>query len=599
MRETLCAAMVLLGLSGTSFAQSLEWATRAGGAQAEAGRAVAADAAGNSCVVGTFIASATFGEGEPNETTLDDAGAVEVTTQDAFIAKYDASGALLWARGIGGIYPDSGGAAGSDFGWGVAAEADGSCYVTGTLAAGMSHVQVSGDELRTAAPGPFAARFGADGSVAWFSSLDPSGGHGMAIDLDAASNVYVAGSAPLPGAGGASPTLWKLTSGGGVTWTRQAGLTGAGGGASLGLAVDATGVARVTGRIQNGTFVFGDGEPNETTLVDMNTTGEMFVAAYATDGTLLWARQSVSTLAAWGQGIALDADGSSYVAGPFNGAATFEDGGPGETAITAAHGTLSSIYVAKYDVAGGLVWVRPVYTSLNGVGTSIATTSTGLFLTGWFAGTATLAQGEINQVTLGPAAGGADVLLAKYDATGALVWARSDGGDTSPSAAFDQANAVAVNELGYVLVAGDFPNTATFGTGDATEQPLTSTGQTDMFLAKYLDPVAPPPLDLDIAQFRVRNRVSASRAQAIDIALVVENASFVNGPADAMVVGLQGGAEIYRQTLQVFDGPGNGRTRFDFPSFTATTAGNITWTATIADADADADSASAVTVVVP
>lgn len=599
MRQTFCVLLAAIGISGgAAVAQPLEWATSAGGANAETGRSVAVDAAGNSCVVGTFVGEATAGAGELNQTMLLSAGAAP--SQDAFVAKYDASGALLWARGIGGVHLESGGAAGSDFGWGVATDASGNCFVAGTIAAGMSHVQIGG--LLLATPGAFAARFGAMGNLAWFTNLDPAGGgHGVAVDLDAAGNVYVAGSAPYPGVGSGTPTLWKLTSEGGVTWTRQAALTGTGGGRAHGLSVDADGVSRTTGRIQLDTFVFGEGEANETTLVDDNTNGEMFVAAYAADGTLLWADQSVSTVAAWGEGIALDADGNSYVTGPFNGMATFDAGGANSTTITAASTTLSSIFVAKYDADGVLSWVQPIATTGNGVGTGIAANSTGLYVTGWFGGTATLAAGEPEELVLGPAVGGADVLLAKYDTSGALLWARSDGGDTSQSAFVEQANAVAVNELGHVLVAGDFPNTATFGTGDAAQVNLTSAGQSDVFLAKYVEPVAPPPaaLDLDIAQFRVRGRVAVSKAQAIDITLVVENTSPATGAADATVVGTQGGVEVYRETIQVSDAPGNGRSRFSFPTYIPTNIGTITWEATIADADPDVDSASAATTVVP
>ena len=107
------------------------------------------------------------------------------------------------------------------------------------------------------------------------------------------------------------------------------------------------------------------------------------------------------------------------------------------------------------------------------------------------------------------------------------------------------------------------------------------------------------PVDLDIAQFRVTNRVDVSRGGSVDITLVVRNNGTVDDVADATVIGMQGVTEVYNETLSVSDPPGNGRTTFNFLSFMPAVAGDITWTATIADRDPDLDEDSAVTRVVP
>jgi hypothetical protein len=113
-------------------------------------------------------------------------------------------------------------------------------------------------------------------------------------------------------------------------------------------------------------------------------------------------------------------------------------------------------------------------------------------------------------------------------------------------------------------------------------------------------PPAPPVVvDLDIAQFRVTNRVSVSRAQSIDITLVVDDTTDPTGPANATVVGVQGGVQVYRETLVVSDSPGRGKTTFEFPGFTPVKAGDIAWTAAINDTDPDVDRAEDTTRVVP
>jgi hypothetical protein len=114
--------------------------------------------------------------------------------------------------------------------------------------------------------------------------------------------------------------------------------------------------------------------------------------------------------------------------------------------------------------------------------------------------------------------------------------------------------------------------------------------------------IAPPvAVDLDIAQFKVTKRVRLAKVKSIGIQLTVKNQGAVNGTETraATVIGVQGALEVYRETLPVSDPAGNGRTKFDFPSFTPDATGDIVWTATVADDDPDDDTATATTTVVP
>jgi hypothetical protein len=65
------------GAVSSATAQELEWATRAGGASAnriDQGLGIATDPSGNSYVTGIFAGTATFGDGEDNETELSEPG---------------------------------------------------------------------------------------------------------------------------------------------------------------------------------------------------------------------------------------------------------------------------------------------------------------------------------------------------------------------------------------------------------------------------------------------------------------------------------------------------------------------------------------------
>ena len=91
--------LFLIGpLTGTAVqAQDLELAKRVGGSNFDFGSGIAVDASGNSYVSGFFFGSATFGPGENNETILTSAGSFDI-----FVAKYNSSGDLVWAKRAGG-----------------------------------------------------------------------------------------------------------------------------------------------------------------------------------------------------------------------------------------------------------------------------------------------------------------------------------------------------------------------------------------------------------------------------------------------------------------------------------------------------------------
>jgi hypothetical protein len=65
------------------------------------------------------------------------------------------------------------------------------------------------------------------------------------------------------------------------------------------------------------------------------------------------------------------------------------------------------------------------------------------------------------------------------------------------------------------------------------------------------------------------------------------------------VTGVQGGVEVYNETLPVSDAIGDGKSSFKFPSYTPTAIGDIQWTVTIFDNDPDVDVATATTAVTP
>jgi len=83
---------------------SLVWVKQLGGANDDAGRSVAVDAAGHVFVAGEFRVSGDFDPGPGTKTLTGASGA------DIFIVTLDATGALIEARAIGGPFDESGNA---------------------------------------------------------------------------------------------------------------------------------------------------------------------------------------------------------------------------------------------------------------------------------------------------------------------------------------------------------------------------------------------------------------------------------------------------------------------------------------------------------
>ncbi len=287
--------------------------------------------------------------------------------------------------------------------------------------------------------------------VCWYSVI-----------LGLGSFMILATSAPVQ----AQNLLWAKRAGSGGIFTDQ----------GNGVAVDSSGNSYVTGFFMN-SATFAPGEANETTL---NAVGseDMFVAKYSSNGALLWVKQAGGTLVQ-GLGIAVDNSGNCYVTGLyFLGSATFGQGETNQTTLSPLGS--QDFFVAKYDSNGALVWAKAAGGMSGDEGFAIAVDSSGnSYVTGFFVFLATFGQGEANETTL-TSAGSADIFVAKYGSNGTLLWAKRAGGTVT-----DQGSGIGVDSSGNSYVTGVFEGTATFGPGEANQTMLTSTGNSDVFIAKY------------------------------------------------------------------------------------------------------------------
>ena len=118
--------------------------------------------------------------------------------------------------------------------------------------------------------------------------------------------------------------------------------------------------------------------------------------------------------------------------------------------------------------------------------------------------------------------GVADIFVAKYDASGDLLWAKRAGGTSN-----DSGCGIAVDGSGISFVTGDFPSSATFGPGEANETTLASAGDRDIFVAKYGGGVP-----------AVATILAASGS------LLVAPGSIASGFGDPLAPGVEAGTEL-------------------------------------------------------
>ena len=298
-----------------------------------------------------------------------------------------------------------------------------------------------------------------------------------AAAVDAAGNLYeaggfrgtaVVGNVALTSRGGVDSYLAKYTSAGQLAWVRVLGAAGED--HAFDVALDAAGNAYVTGSFQ-GSIALG----NNLILNGGAGSGiKAFLIRYSPQGTPEWVQQSAAGSAglALASSVGLDAFGHVYLTGVYSSIAF------GTLALQAlpADPNAVGLFLARFSAATGAAQslvsaVRyPGTNRSTGENPTLAVAPSGdVYLFANFFGTPVLGS-----TTLTPR-GLYDVLVAKFDAQGALQWVQQAGGPGT-----DTLQEGVVDAAGNLYVAGFFDGTSTFGS-----TPVASAGNFDGYLAKY------------------------------------------------------------------------------------------------------------------
>lgn len=299
----------------------------------------------------------------------------------------------------------------------------------------------------------FAKRFGAAGrDRAVGIAVDASGNAVMAGRF---ANMVDFGGTTLTSGSGFSSFVARYDAAGSLLWAKRAAVSGEPSIAHV--KVDPSGGVIVCG-LFTGTVDFGGG----AIAASSGSSGDLFVARFASDGSYAWARTYGGTASKSAAGLAVDGD-SVVMVGAFDGSLTF-----GTQTLTTQGA--QDIYAFSHALDGTPRWAR----SYGGVSTDravgVALQNGEVWINNLFAGTVDFGGGPV------ASSGQLDLILLTLNKDGQLRSTRRAGGAGSD----EPSRAPAVDRCGNATITGYFQNQTDLGGG-----PLIGTTPITGFIARY------------------------------------------------------------------------------------------------------------------
>jgi len=212
------------------------------------------------------------------------------------------------------------------------------------------------------------------------------------------------------------------------------------------------------------------------------TAEDIIIGVFTSSGTKLWASQfsSAGNFSEECDSVAVDDNGDVWAMG-FTTGASLNFGGSTSTLTGPGVSTRKFVWIAKFNGATGAAEASAIFGGSTGQANPNPAGGVGLGVDS--AGNVVAAGQFIGAITFGgttlTTAGGRDAWVAKLGPTLAPIWAERLGGPST-----DDANGVAVDSEGDVLVTGAFTGTATIGGTTASPSTITSGGASDVFVWK-------------------------------------------------------------------------------------------------------------------
>jgi hypothetical protein len=342
--------IVKYGIDGTVL-----WAKSEGGFYGDNAESICIDTNGNFYITGSFSSdSITIGS-----ITLFNAF-ISSNTGDVFIAKYTPNGTVLWAKSAGGNN--------YDYGQSVSIDISGNVYMSGNFISPsiiFGTTNLTNEDTLGNSSDIFIIKYATDGTLLWSKSVGGNGNdNAESVSTDANGNLYINGyffsptitfgTTTLSNAGNDDIFIVKYNSDGTVLWAKSIGGTGYD--YSNSVAIDANGNAFLTGSFSSPVITFG------TTSLSHVGYGDIFIAKYTPEGTVIWAKSAGGTSYDYGQSVSTDISGNVYMSGNFRSPSIAF----GTTTLVNV-GNLDNIFIAKYSTDGNGLWAKSVGVGGNNV----------------------------------------------------------------------------------------------------------------------------------------------------------------------------------------------------------------------------------------
>lgn len=337
----------------------LGYSTYLGGSGTDNGYGIAVDSSGNAYVTGV-----TFSTDFPTtpgafETACNGGG--DCAYGDAFVTKLNPSGsALVYSTFLGGSNMDTG--------YGIAVDSSGNAYVTGQTFS--SDFPVTPGAFQTTPGEAFVTKLNSSGSALAYSTYLGGDGAGFRVAVDSLGSAYVTGatgSTNFPVTPGAFQTscragcaLWEAfvskfnTTGTALAYSTYLG--GSYGDLGIGIAVDGSGNAYVTGTTKSIDFPITPGAFQTTCNGGANCDpdGDAFVTEFNPTGSaLVYSTYLGGSYTDSGYGIAVDSSGNAYVTGATSSGDFPVTAGAFQTTCGNPNcGISNDAFVAKFDPTG-------------------------------------------------------------------------------------------------------------------------------------------------------------------------------------------------------------------------------------------------------
>lgn len=314
---------------------------------------------------------------------------------DAFIAKYDPDGNLVWVN--------QGGGSDDDYGCGIKTDENGDVYVVGFFNGTAYFNNVY--KTSSSQGDMFIAKYdGANGNLVWVKTGNiGENNYLFGIGVDPTGHVYVgtnfsgsvsfSGSPIVNSTGDNDMLLIKYDTYGTFQWVKTGG--GIGNDGINRTAICADGNILVAGYF-SGTAQFG------TKTLTSHGSFDIFAVKYSPSGNIIWAKQFGGTDSQSAWSICPDEKNNCYITGWFSGTGAFDN-----TTIYSS-GKVDA-YLIKYDKNGNLIWVEPIATGDdNQYGNSVSVAGNDIIVAGRYNGDSYIYNSSfLNE-------GGEDGFIAKF-----------------------------------------------------------------------------------------------------------------------------------------------------------------------------------------